>query len=188
MADEEDVKAEIDTMVADLEAESPEAHRWAIEELREIRADVEANDRLAEMWSERVAGWQRRIGELMVRGLALIAAGQRVPHENETAWDLQREAQRLREGKIDPERSQEEREEKARQCDVAAQIVRERRAIEEEVRQAHGELSSLEAGFADKSAERDRLLRGVARFAGDREAVRTMNRQRHRATGRRRRS
>jgi hypothetical protein len=182
----EDSKAEIDAMVADLEAENAPEIEWAVEKLRDGRAELDELDAIEEWSNDRQREWAARLKEQTVRYLGLAAHG-RLPREGETASDLEREAERLARGKLRPELTEAEREEAVGQLRAAAQLVRDRAALMDDVDRANAELAQKRAAFQAKNDRRAAALRNGVRATGSGTTLWRLNQERRRENGRGRR-
>ena len=183
----ENERAEIDAMVADLEAHSVPEVLPFIRNMRETGAMLDEMEELAEWGDGRQREWGARFGEQIVRVLRIAAARGRLPRVGETASDLEREAQRVASGNLRSELTEAERQEAVEQLGTAAQLVRDRAALLADIVHAHEELEQRDQAFTAKGNRLAAELRDAARTAGIGTAVWRLNQDRRRETGRRRR-
>jgi hypothetical protein len=178
-----DVRADIEAMIADLEAEDCPDIEWAIDEIRAVRDGLDAAERTAEWGRQRLPEWNERLMEQVARALALAAIGGRIWQPGESAADLDREAQRIRSGQAASQVPQATREREADLLEIAAELLRDRTALVEDVLAAGKTLDSHNAELAERNIARDHLLRSIARFMEDPEMLQSLNRDRRRHAG-----
>lgn len=176
--------AEIDAMIADLEAEDAPEIRWAIDNLREARAEVDELDELQNIYEERLHGVWLELREQIRRADGVLASGGVPSRRRQSATNLDREADRVAEGRTRAELTPEQRDAEVRRLRLAAQVVRDRAALRQRIAEAATEFSERMAAYAEKDHQRMAEARKHVRDAGAGTAVWRMNQQRRREGGR----
>jgi hypothetical protein len=181
-----DVEADIEAMIADLESLGSPDVDWAIDELREIRAELADWDDLGKWAEQRVAEWNQRLMQQLVAAIIIVGTGGRMWRSGESAADLERDAQRIRSGRAASRVPQETREREAELLEYAAKVLRDKTALFDEVITFRKAVDSREAESTENDVRRDHMVRTFARLLNDPAALHRLNRQRRQMGGRRR--
>jgi hypothetical protein len=179
-----DVETDIDAMIADLESLGSPDVDWAIDELREIRAELADWDHLGKWAEQRVDEWNQRLMQQLAGAIIIGVMGGRMWRSGESAADLERDAQRIRGGQAASRVPQETREREAELLGHAAKLLRDKTALFDEVIAFRKALDSRAAETEENNVRRDHMVRTFARLLNDPAVLHRLNLERRKHAGR----